>query len=1842
MKIKQMMAMLLTAVMTISSLPMGSLHAYAAENEPAIEYVADPADASDEATTDEQSEPATDAAGEGTQPGDISESASDEGSEIESTTDEEVTGSAEGEDETEAVTSDEETVTDAETAGDAEVKDASKDKIEEATEKDTSLLYLTDAEEEEYEEVAGDILGKIAAWCSEEKLLYIHDYIVTHCEYGRSSNTESTAYAVLVTGSSTTKGYAAAFKDLATKAGIHTDIVYSATLGHYWNRVKLGSNYYYVDVFNDDLLVDEGHYFEMCCSHSLFLRTREELGEYESALFGKESDDWKLDGSTGTVIYGVDDGNGKYSDAGWIEAKYSPVVCMDEYILYVDADHDIGDDYKCVKKYTFGTGVSEKVYDLTLIGWNSFDGTFATLTSDGTFIFINDSANIYILEENVEGGYAATKLNDSSLALSEEGKDYEIYGIRFLPDENKVEYWLAENYSDITVKETRKLDVSDHTGNVERITLDKKLLKLTGPNDSGKINATSNKGTPLSWESKNPTVATVDDNGNVTAHEYGQAVIEVSTATAVEHCSVWVDTTWQNDYEFDTDDENIILTKYKGTAADVTVPATAYEGGIERHTVLGYAQNGSDAIPVFKGNTKITGIKIESGVSFKPGKFASSYAFSGCTALTRADLSGVVFTGVTEIKGMFSGCSKLAEVKFAGCNMSSVTAAGLMFKNCAKLKSVDLSGCDLSGLSASADAQNEYMFNAANAIEDIMTPNAINNSAKITIPEMFEYKDGTYGTKGYTNLAEAPRDSRLVVKNSSVKTDISSDRFVMTLENDICPYDGGKEIKPAITVTDTKGTEDPSDDTVLRAGTDFTASYTDNKELGEATAYATGKGSYKGQQTKKFTISSGLQNIKIIPATNTLTVGKTMPVTVEGAMGNKTFSVTPAGVATIDPDTGDLTAIAVCDEVTIRVDCASTTQYEAAHAEAKIKIVAKPSLNKPVITVSPEAKEETGNLFVEKYALASISSNIPGAEIYYTLNGAAPDKAAYDAAVTAGTVKECITKKYAGAITIDKSVMTIKALAYSKDCEPVQSEVETVTYKWNQEDEKNSLGDVSDPAMAKIRDALAAEIETYNLPGIPEGIWYAYVEKQPLAGYSVGIDLHSGTDKFAGVSYTYTGDKITFGDEIYVFHGTRLLAENRDYTLSYSNNIHVGSADDTAVKKRPSVTIKGKGDYNSSKTLYFDITAEDIDFADITSDLIVAVKPGTALSKVTPSVSFNGHKLAAGKDFTAKYYIKAGEEFTEITSAPKKTKFETGKEYAVKIADGTSKDFAPHDTDKPKTEYVTVKVIDTTTEVQVSTLKAGDAKGKAIKLAHNGTVSVIEDREYYYGPTGKVNLEHVFDNSDDTKKPLAYVYVKKATSPLKYGTDYTVEAVGDSADAGKYTAIIHGTGIKGTNDKKYIGDKKITFEITGIPASKVKVAGLKTAVEYEDTPYSAESGNKVDKRLFNEDDKTVKAEGWNAVTLYTVTGSGKNAVKEALAPGHDYDLKISHSGNMGKFDVIFKLKGNYTGTIKKTVNVKACDLAKGFASKRFVYTCTPVDEGHNAIYSKGGARVSGVTITDNKGTEEKSDDKILVEGIDYTLSYKNDTVFTPDPDNMFTYQKLKSKPTITIKGKGNYTGSQSYWYFIAKADLTKDNVTMSVKDKVYKKKAGKNYFKVTPVFTDGGKNLTTGKNKDVTVIETKYRYGEDCTLENGDERFAGQEIPATDVVPAGTYIEVISSVQVLADKNPKSGYNTMSAPLELSAVYRILPAGNDISKAKVSISKENKAKLSYNNGYNVPMNADDFVLKLGGKQLPSGTYKIQSVKNNRYLGSTTVVFEGLEPYGGTKSYTFKITAKSMK
>ena len=148
---------------------------------------------------------------------------------------------------------------------------------------DKTLLFQDGKTKQIYEESVRVVAEIIKPGMNDiEKEIAIHDYIVIHTAYDYDNFLKNTipddsysAYGVLFHGIAVCQGYAYAAHLLLELAGIDSQIVIGTADGisHGWNKVKIGNEYYNLDVTWDDPVPDE----EGRLTYSYFNVTDKEL-----------------------------------------------------------------------------------------------------------------------------------------------------------------------------------------------------------------------------------------------------------------------------------------------------------------------------------------------------------------------------------------------------------------------------------------------------------------------------------------------------------------------------------------------------------------------------------------------------------------------------------------------------------------------------------------------------------------------------------------------------------------------------------------------------------------------------------------------------------------------------------------------------------------------------------------------------------------------------------------------------------------------------------------------------------------------------------------------------------------------------------------------------------------------------------------------------------------------------------------------------------------------------------------------------------------------------------------------------------------------------------------------------------------------------------------------------------------------------------------------------------------------------------------------------------------------------------------------------------------------------
>ena len=450
------------------------------------------------------------------------------------------------------------------------------------------------------------------------------------------------------------------------------------------------------------------------------------------------------------------------------------------------------------------------------------------------------------------------------------------------------------------------------------------------------------------------------------------------------------------------------------------------------------------------------------------------------------------------------------------------------------------------------------------------------------------------------------------------------------------------------------------------------------------------------------------------------------------------------------------------------------------------------------------------------------------------------------------------------------------------------------------------------------------------------------------------------------------------------------------------------------------------------------------------------------------------------------------------------------------------------------------------------------------------TASFIEKIDSVHPNINKLRWEKISTQKASGEKIEPDVCIKDGTYLLENKKDYTLEYM-NNVLPGKAMVIVTGTG-------KYVGTKVLEFKIDAIPISKAAVTGLTSQ------PYTGA--------------ETVQ----NGCTLSYVFA--RNTPAQPLTEGTDYTVEYQNNIDAGKnkATIIFTGIGRFTGTLKKTYTIDPHTIADN--------DVTPKTLG-DVAYQKGKTCVNVVVM---------NGDIVLEEGKDYTLTYENNTK---------PMAASGKRSAVTVKGKGNYTGSVTRVFQITASSL--DNTTMTAADITYAQKAGICKPVIT-LYDSNGAKLAAGADYEKAPLS--FKYVRDVQVEHMDKskRVTSEIKPeesdvdlANDIIPAGTEIRVTVR-----------GAGNYAGSVK-SAVFRFVRA--DLSKAAVKVTDQRYC------GSDISLLKDQMTVTIGsGKNatvLAKTDYEIVSYTANRNKGTAEVALRGLGDYGGTKTVKFKINAKSM-
>ena len=466
----------------------------------------------------------------------------------------------------------------------------------------------------------------------------------------------------------------------------------------------------------------------------------------------------------------------------------------------------------------------------------------------------------------------------------------------------------------------------------------------------------------------------------------------------------------------------------------------------------------------------------------------------------------------------------------------------------------------------------------------------------------------------------------------------------------------------------------------------------------------------------------------------------------------------------------------------------------------------------------------------------------------------------------------------------------------------------------------------------------------------------------------------------------YTGSPLE--PKVTVQYDGNTLVNGRDYSLQYQNNTEVGSG---------SVTITGQGDYVGSITKNFVIKEAEQTSTKLVSDC--------ELSLTKSSLPYNG------KTQTPEVTVKDGD-----TVLKKDTDYTVSSEEAIDVGTYTitvkgkgdysgSKDLTFEILPiNPVLEFETSEVTKTTEDatftnsldaVTDGTIKySSDDTSVATVNTSTGKVTIIGIGTTVIRVTSSVGKNYlagaasytltVTDSAklvsdceiSLTKSNLPYngktqtpeVTAKDGDTVLEKDTDYTVSSE-EAIDVGTYTITVKGKG-------DYSGSKDLTFEILPInPVLEFETSEVTKTTE--DATFTNSLDAVTDGTIKYSSDDTSVATVNTSTGKVTIIGIGTTVIRVTSSVGKNY------------------LAGAASYTLTVT------DSAK------LVSDCEISLTKSNLSYN-GKTQTPEVTVKDG--------DTVLEKDTDYTVSGE-------EAIDAGTY-------TITIKGKGDYSGSKDLTFEI--------------------------------------------------------------------------------------------------------------------------------------------------------------------------------------------------------------------
>lgn len=1155
----------------------------------------------------------------------------------------------------------------------------------------------------------------------------------------------------------------------------------------------------------------------------------------------------------------------------------------------------------------------------------------------------------------------------------------------------------------------------------------------------------------------------------------------------------------------------------------------------------------------------------------------------------------------------------------------------------------------------------------------------------------YYYSGGTLVLEGCskTNFASTSREITWYIERANIADEDIS------LEYENCKYDGTAK-KPKVTIKDSRSAIYHNTANELTEGTDFTVSYLNNTAAGQATVSIKGKGNYKGNTNRTFTISNEATLIDIGQATVnvanasytgsavkpkvtvtyngiTLTEGTDYNLSYSNNINIGTGKVTVNGIGRYSGSKNEDFSISKknLNDATIQIAVGKAVYNYG-------KTVDFPSITVKD-TVSGKALSAGTDFTIENEQYGSNVGN------QYTFEIVAAKDSNYTGSKTGTYSIEPLDVSQTARVQLAQTEYEYTGAAFKPDVTSVtvngntliKGQDYTVDYKNN-----TKVGDNAQAVVTFIGNYTGSATAYFKITSPLPNLKNAEISTIP--------------------DQTYTGSEIH--PRVTVTLEKKVLAEGTDYTVSYENNKNVG----TAV-----ITITGNNKTCAgSRTVKFRIAQ-----ADITSCTITGVTSGQTYTytgkDIRPSirVTYNNYELTENTDYTVSYKSEAGNTINAGTvyvtvvgignyknekSIGYIIKADSLKNATIKLGeynsiyDGTEK--------TPSVVSVTTesgKVLTDLSDFKITYSNAVNAGTATVavtpKLANiNYTDSVKTTftikKATLSNDTCTISTvsDQTFTENEIKPEPTLTIAGRTLVKGIDYTADYT-----DNINVGTATIRFTGTG-------NYTGNAVKTFNIV----SK-SIAGAKVTVPAQIYTGSAFAPS-ADRISVVLDGKTLASQYYTVeytnnkdagTATATVTGkngysgsasgdftiekatidsctaeySGKMMWNNGQAITPKITLKLGNYTLVKGTDYTVTYKNNQNETAKAKINVTGTGNFTGTKTYYFEITRNRTDINDSSIkvnasdleYDGGKEVTPVITLTQNG--------KLLAEGESYDVAVTNKT----------NGYEVGSVITVKLTGKDAFEGTREATFKITAVDLTgavaeleKDTfeytgdaiipVVKMITTKSGKKITDLSELKVQPSYNtnEGTATITiTGKTNNYTgstiktfEIQKKSIAAADIICEVKDATYKGSQIqPKTSdeikVTRNGKELSLWTDYKIVSyGENINAGKDAGSIVIEgvnnytgqKTVYFTINP--QSIAGATVNVNRS----YTYNGKAWEPQASDpDLTVSVNGRQLSLGDYTITRYDNNTNAGTATITVEGCGDYSGTASGTYEITPKNI-